>query len=153
MLPLLRNKLPEVKTFVVGANSLPLLEDFANNDVIITGFVPDIKYFLDRCRVNVAPLRYGAGTNGKILESLAAGLPVITTPVGVEGIADDRGMIVAATPEEFVDAVVKAYNDEGLWNSMSNSGRDLVKDRFAPDIVKKDIIDFLEPSSLREIMS
>ena len=153
MLPLLRNKLPNVKTYVVGANSLPLMEDFASHDVIITGFVPEIKYFLDRCRVNVAPLRYGAGANGKILESLATGLPVITTPVGVEGIADERGMIVAGSPEEFVDGVVAVYNDEQLWNSMSNRGRALIKDKFAPDVVKKDIIEFLEPTSLREIIS
>lgn len=153
ILPLLRDKLPNVKTYVVGANSLPLLEGFANDDLIITGFVPDIKYFLDRCRVNVAPLRYGAGANGKILESLATGLPVITTPVGVEGIADERGMIVAGSPQEFVDGVVTVYNDEQLWNSMSNSGRALIKDRFAPDVVKKDIIEFLEPTALREIIS
>jgi len=153
ILPLLKKKLPNVKTYVVGANSLPLLEDFANDDVIITGFVPDITYFLDRCRINVAPLRYGAGTNGKILESLATGLPVITTPVGVEGIADERGMIVARSPEEFVDGVVAVYNDEQRWNSMSNSGRALIKERFAPDVVKKDIIEFLEPASLREIMN
>jgi glycosyltransferase involved in cell wall biosynthesis len=153
ILPLLKSRLPNVKTYVVGANSLPLLEDFANDDLIITGFVPDMKYFLDRCRVNVAPLRYGAGTNGKILESLATGLPVITTPVGVEGIADERGMIVAGNPEEFVAAVVAVYNDEQLWNSMSNSGRALIKEKFAPDVVMKDIIEFLEPTSLKEIIS
>jgi glycosyltransferase involved in cell wall biosynthesis len=143
ILPLLRDKLANVKTYVVGANSLPLLENFRNDNLIITGFVPDIKYFLDRCRVNVAPLRYGAGTNGKILESLAAGLPVITTPVGVEGISDERGMIVAGNPDEFVDGVVEVYNDEQLWNSLSNSARALIQDRFAPDVVKKDIIELL----------
>jgi glycosyltransferase involved in cell wall biosynthesis len=143
ILPLLRKRLPGIKTYVVGANSLPLLEDFANEDVIITGFVPDLNFFLNRCRVNVAPLRYGAGTNGKILESLATGLPVVTTPVGIEGIADERGMIVATSPEEFVDAIAAVYSDEQLWNSLSSSGRALIEDRFAPDVVKKDIIEFL----------
>lgn len=143
ILPLLRKKLPNVKTYVVGANSLPLLDDFANDDLIITGFIPDIKHFLDRCRVNVAPLRYGAGTNGKILESLAAGLPVVSTPVGVEGIADERGMIVAANPDEFVNGIVRIYNDETLWNSLSNGGRTLIKERFAPEVVKDSILEFL----------
>ena len=45
ILPLLRKKLPNIKTYIVGANSLPLLEDFANDDVIITGFIPDLKHF------------------------------------------------------------------------------------------------------------
>ncbi len=144
ILPLLRKKLPNIKTYIVGANSLPLLEDFANDDVIITGFIPDLKHFLDRCRLTVAPLRYGAGTNGKLLESLAAGLPVITTRVGMEGIADERGMIVAADPEGFVDGIVRLYNDEALWNSMSESGRALIESRFASQVVKEDILEFLE---------
>ncbi len=153
ILPLLRKKLPNIKTYIVGANSLPLLEDFANDDVIITGFIPDLKHFLDRCRLNVAPLRYGAGTNGKILESLAAGLPVITTPVGVEGIADERGMIVAADPEEFVDGIVRLYNDETLWNSLSERGRALIKSKFSPEVVKEPILEFMEPASRKEIMN
>jgi glycosyltransferase involved in cell wall biosynthesis len=132
---------------------LPLLEDFANDDVIITGFIPELKHFLDRCRLNVAPLRYGAGTNGKILESLAAGLPVITTPVGVQGISDERGMIVAADPEEFVDGIVRLYNDETLWNSLSESGRALIKSRFASEVVKEPILEFMEPASRKEIMN
>ena len=145
ILPLLRKKLPNTKTYVVGANSLPLLEDFASDDVIITGFVPEIKHFLDRCRVNVAPLRYGAGSNGKILESLAAGLPVVTTPVGVEGIADEKGMIVAADPEAFVDGIVRLYSDETLWNSLSDSGRTLIEKRFSPEVIKQQILELLEP--------
>ena len=153
ILPLLRKKLPNIKTYIVGANSLPLLEDFADDDVIVTGFIPDLKHFLDRCRLNVVPLRYGAGTNGKILESLAAGLPVITTPVGVEGIADERGMIVAADPEEFVDGIVRLYNDETLWISLSENGRALIKSRFTPEVVKEPILEFMEPASRKEIMN
>lgn len=141
ILPLLRKKLPNIKTYVVGANSLPLLEDFAGDDLIFTGYVPNLKSFLDRCKLNVAPLRYGAGTNGKILESLAAGLPVITTPVGVEGIADGRGMIVAENPEDFVDGIVRLYYDEVAWNSMSDRGRALIASRFAPDVVGEKIFE------------
>lgn len=153
ILPGLRKRLPNVKTYIVGANSLPLLEDFASDDVIITGFVPGIKYFLDRCRLNVAPLRYGAGSNGKILESLAAGLPVITTPVGVEGIADERGMIIAANADEFVDGIVRLYNNEALWKSFSEAGQALIRNRFAPEVVKETILQFLEPASQKEIIS
>jgi glycosyltransferase involved in cell wall biosynthesis len=143
IVPLLRKRLPGVKTFVVGANSLPLFEDFASDDVIITGYVPSLKPFFDRCRLSVVPLRYGAGTNGKILESLAAGLPVITTPVGVEGIADEKGMIVAENPEKFVEGIIRVYNDERLWKSMSDSGRALIEGRFAPEVVKPEILEFL----------
>lgn len=143
ILPLLKRKLSNVKTYVVGANSLPLLEDFASEDIIITGYVPSLKPFLNTCRVNVAPLRYGAGTNGKILESLAAGLPVITSPVGAEGIADERGLIIAEEPEEFVDGIVRLYNNEELWNSMRDNGQALIENRFTPRVVREKIAELL----------
>ena len=136
ILPLLRKKLPGVKTYIVGSNSIPLLEGFASDDLILTGYVPSMQPFLDSCRVNIAPLRYGAGMNGKVLESMAAGLPVVATPVVAAGIASEvGGMLIAEDPEEFVDAIVRLYNDEQLWNSIRDQAYDLVQSRFTPQVI------------------
>ena len=143
ILPLLRKKLPGVKTYIVGSNSIPLLEGFASDDLILTGYVPTMQPFLDSCRINIAPLRYGAGMNGKVLESMAAGLPIVTTPVVAAGIANQEGMLIAEDPEDFVDAIVHLYNDEQLWNSIRTKAYDLVQSRFTPQVIAKQIDELL----------
>jgi glycosyltransferase involved in cell wall biosynthesis/Tfp pilus assembly protein PilF len=143
ILPHLKSKLPGVKTYVVGANSIPLLENFANEDLILTGFVPTVQPFLDSCRVSVVPLRYGAGMNGKVLESMTAGVPVVTTPIVAEAIADDKGMMVAEDPEDFADAVAHLYQDEQLWNSIRDQAYDTIQKRFTPSVVAKEIDELL----------
>ncbi|MFX5714417.1 glycosyltransferase family 4 protein, partial [Acinetobacter baumannii] len=66
VLPLIHQKLPDVRLHVVGSNVPASIEALASERVIITGFVDDLQPLQDRMRVNVAPLRYGAGIKGKI---------------------------------------------------------------------------------------
>jgi glycosyltransferase involved in cell wall biosynthesis len=143
ILPYLKTKLPDVKTYVVGANSIPLLESFADANLILTGFVPTVQPFLDSCRVSVVPLRYGAGMNGKVLESMTAGVPVVTTPLVAEAIADDKGMMVAEDPEDFANAVAHLYHDEQLWNSIREQAYNTIQKRFTPAVVAKEIDELL----------
>jgi glycosyltransferase involved in cell wall biosynthesis/Tfp pilus assembly protein PilF len=143
ILPLLRKKLPGVKTFVVGSNSIPLLESFACDDLILTGSVPSMQHFLNSCRINVAPLRYGAGMNGKVIESMAAGLPVVTTPVVAAGISNNDGLMVAEDPEEFADAIIRLYNDEQIWNSIRDRAYEVIQSRFTPQVVAQEINELL----------
>ena len=73
--------------------------------------------YLDKCRVSVAPLRFGAGMKGKIGEALASGLPVVTTSIGAEGVGLINGehALIANDSEEFAGAVVRLYQDRFLW--------------------------------------
>ena len=76
-------------------------------------------------RVSVAPLRYGAGMKGKVVSSLAAGLPCVGTSIAVEGmtLVIGQDILVADTPEAFADAVVRVYQDEALWTRLSAAGQ------------------------------
>ena len=83
------------------------------------GYVPDPSIYFHRCRVFVAPLRFGAGMKGKIGHSMSFGLPVVTTSIGAEGmdLVDRKHALIADSPEDFARAVVELYGDERLWES------------------------------------
>lgn len=137
ILPMILKELPDLYLYIVGGNSIPLLQSLRSERVIITGYVPSTKPFLDHCRLSISPLRYGAGMKGKIGEALARGLPVISTSVGAEGFQFQNGTeaLIADTPEDFARAVIQAYSSESLWNQLSTNGLNLIEKRFSPDAV------------------
>jgi glycosyltransferase involved in cell wall biosynthesis len=100
------------------------------------GSVPSSVEYVSRARVSIAPLRYGAGLKGKVLEALACGTPVVTTAIGDEGYAASGNgcAIVARDAEEFSAAVRKLMVDEPLWTRMSARATKFAA-RYAPDCV------------------
>lgn len=123
IMPLLRQRLPGVRFYAVGSNTPAEIQALACEDVVISGFVDDLSPLLDKMRVSVAPLRYGAGIKGKIGSAMAEGLPVVATPLAAEGMSlvDGETILVAEGAEQFADAVVKLYQDESLWNRISQN--------------------------------
>lgn len=104
------------------------------------GGVPRSSVHVARARVSVAPLRYGAGLKGKVLEAMACGTPVVTTPIGDEGYGAGRAgaAIVTDDPREFAAAVRRLAEDETLWRRMSRCGREHAA-QFAPAAVGETI--------------
>ena len=100
---------------------------------------------LDRCRVSVAPLRYGAGVKGKVTESLAAGVPVVATPVAAEGIGltDGEHLLIGANSREFANRVIQVYTQKELWDRLSHGGRQAMH-RFSEETVRELIRTTLE---------
>jgi GT2 family glycosyltransferase len=93
------------------------VQALAGENVTVTGWVPAIEPYLRRARVSIAPLRFGAGVKGKIAEAIAAGLPVVTTSIGAEGmeLSDGDHALIADDPEAFAQAVVRLCTDDALW--------------------------------------
>lgn len=93
--PLIKHAYPQAVIFVVGSNPPSELFAYASDDVVVTGFVEDPSSYFEMAAVGIAPLQEGAGVKVKVLEMLEAGIPVISTPVGAEGIvADDLLTVV-----------------------------------------------------------
>ena len=132
-----RASLPAVELLLVG-NDAPK-EFAAYEGVRLLGYVPDIEPLLARARVSVAPLRFGAGINGKIGEALAHGLPVLTTEIGAAGLAlrDGEEALIADSPEALADATVRLYTDEALWRRLSENGYAHVERNFSPRVVRE----------------
>ena len=124
IMPLLRQRLPGVRFYAVGSKTPVEIQALACEDVVISGFVDDLAPLLDKMRVSVAPIRYGAGIKGKIGSAMAVGLPVVATPLAAEGmlLIYDESILVAEGAEQFADAVVKLYQNEPLWNRISQNG-------------------------------
>jgi GT2 family glycosyltransferase/SAM-dependent methyltransferase len=137
VLPLVRRALGSVPVAIVGSHPSPEVLALSEvEDVEVTGFVEDLTPYFQRYRLMAAPLRFGAGVNGKITHSLASGLPVVTTAIGAEGLAgvDGEHLLVADDLESFASAVASLYRDDGLWERLSANGRTLAAERFGPDV-------------------
>jgi glycosyltransferase involved in cell wall biosynthesis len=106
--------------------------------VEVLGYVPDLTGLLAYNRMSVAPLRYGAGVKGKVGQSIAFGLPVVTTKIGAEGMAleDGKHILIADEPEEFAAAVLRLATDDELWRRLQANGRDFIADSQSIDAVR-----------------
>ncbi len=138
ILPLVRNVIPDSMFFIIGSHPTKAIQKFDSRENIVTGWVEDLTPYFDQCRVLVAPLRYGAGVKGKILESMAHGLPIVTTSIGAEGIAleDGHNAMIADAPEEFAAKIVTLYTDEQVWSTCSRNGLQSINDRHSYTVVR-----------------
>ncbi len=66
----------------------------------------------------IAPLRYGAGLKGKVIESIAQGVPIITTDIGKEGITSKSIMLIANTEKDFIKSTIDLYTNKSLWENI-----------------------------------
>jgi glycosyltransferase involved in cell wall biosynthesis len=138
VLPRIRERLPGVKTYIIGSDPPPTIKSLAAEDLVITGFVPDVTPYFNGCRVSVSPLRYGAGVKGKVNLAMSHGLPVVATTPSVEGMHLTPGVdvLVADDPETFADAVALAYGDKALWTRLAEGGRENIRAHFSPELAR-----------------
>ncbi len=132
--PLVRAALPGVRLSLVGSDPPLAVRDLAADDVEVTGWVPSTVPYLDRARVSIAPLRYGAGVKGKIGEALSHGLPVVTTTIGAEGMGllDGEHALIADAPEAFAAAVARVHSDDAQWERLATAGRAHIEATLSP---------------------
>jgi GT2 family glycosyltransferase/SAM-dependent methyltransferase len=149
VLPLVQRRHPGTVLHVVGSNPSPDVLELAAETVEVHGWMPDLMPLHQRCRLSVAPLRFGAGVKGKVGESMAAGLPTVCTPVAVEGmqLVDGQHVLVAADASRFADHVVTLLEDDALWRTISEAGTSAVAQRFGPDVARTALADLLATAS------
>ncbi|HEX4885068.1 MAG TPA: glycosyltransferase, partial [Casimicrobiaceae bacterium] len=133
VLPLLRERLPGVRTYVVGSKVPATIRALAAPDLVVTGYVADIAPFFTGCRASIAPLRYGAGVKGKVNLAMSYGLPVVATSPAVEGmhLVPGEDAMVVDDPAAFADAIARVYCDEALWSRLARAGVENVRRHFS----------------------
>ncbi len=141
ILPLVQAECSGFKLFIVGDHAPPEIAAYASENVIVTGYLPEVDEIFHNCRVFVAPLRFGSGMKGKIGQALSYGVPVVTTSIGAEGMELENGCqaIIADGAREFADAVVNLYQDANLWQRLSDNGVEHVRRNFTPEVVEEKI--------------
>jgi glycosyltransferase involved in cell wall biosynthesis len=133
--PRVRARVPGVRFLILGSNPPAEVLGLAREGVEVVGYVPELAPYLDRCRLSVAPLRYGAGIKGKVVMSLSFGVPAVTTSVAAEGMGLRHGqeVLIADDAPAFADAVVRLYGDKDLWERLSANGLEFVRCRYSPE--------------------
>lgn len=128
ILPAVREKLPEARLQLVGANPPDWMRALANERIEVTGRVPDVAPYLAGAAVFVCPLRIGAGLKNKVLEALAMGTPVAATQLSVDGIAvRHQESALIAPVDQLAEAVIRLLGDEALSAKLSQRGRQLIE--------------------------
>lgn len=136
--PLIRKQLPQVELHVFGAYPSQKVTDLHNvkEGFLIRGRANSLDDVFDTTRVFLAPLRFGAGIKGKLMEAMLRGVPSVTTPVGAESM---HGKLpwngsIELEAKAFADAAVSLYNQEQLWGKSVENGTQLIQTRY----LKKD---------------
>jgi glycosyltransferase involved in cell wall biosynthesis len=91
----------------------------------LVGWVPFVEPYLHQARLSVVPLRYGAGTKRKLMQSLLAGTPSVTTPIGAEGmeVAHGKHLLVGEDAPSLAEGIERLLTDEELWSALAKAGR------------------------------
>lgn len=149
VMPVVRRELSDVQVTIVGSHPPPEVQALASPLVDVAGWVEDLQPLLDKSRVMVAPLRYGAGMKGKITQALSVGLPVVTTPIGAEGLEseDEDCMLIADEPRELAAHVIRVYRDDDLWRRLSDAGQATVTERCSTEMVSERLGQLLDDAS------
>lgn len=132
-LPLIRARVPDVTLTAVGKDPTPELLALAGPGVEVTGFVDDVRPYVDRASVFVCPLRRGAGIKNKILQAWAMQKAVVATPVSCGGLVLQPGLNlqVAESPSELADAICALLADPDRRAALGAAGRATVMEHYS----------------------
>ncbi len=133
IMPALWRTHPDAQVSIVGAEPPEELRALAGPLVHIAGHVPDLAQSYAEARVSVNPLRFGAGVKGKIVASLAVGLPVVTTPIGNEGIRLEDGVegLIGDTPDTIAAHIATLLDDDARCRDLAAAGAAVIARRFS----------------------
>ena len=119
--------------------------------VEVEGHVPDLRTLFERVRCTVAPLRYGAGVKGKVLDSFAYGLPCVMSKIAAEGLKLPEPLLwlVAQSPEEFADKIAALHQNLDLATSLADAGRRYIESSFGAALIQRQLGEVISAASAR----
>lgn len=132
--PIILKSCPKAKFTIAGQRPLPKVKALDNgHNIAVTGFIEDIAAIYTTATVVVAPLRFGAGTQNKVLEAMAKGVPVVSRNIGFEGldVAQGEGVFLKMSSQDFADQCIALLQDEHLRKQVGERGQEVIVNRFA----------------------
>ncbi len=134
--PLIRKQLPKASLSIYGAYPPPKAMQLNNpkEGFLVKGRAEDAYEVMQQARICLAPLRFGAGLKGKLLDAMECGTPSVTTALGAEGMCVELPWAgqIEQTPQAIADAAVALYNDEQAWGESQQNGLKIVRENFNP---------------------
>ncbi len=145
--PQVLEKLPEIKCYIIGSRPPAEILDLASDNVIVTGFISDdqLSAYYREIKMTIAPLRFGAGIKGKIVEALHQNVPIVTTPIGAEGLVGiDSCLAVANDSTDFAQKVVDLYQNEQELSRMASAGQEYCREHFSSRAAKRALSPYVD---------
>lgn len=145
--PIIISRFPHIRLQIIGDTQGYELNKFTEiNPITFTGLLKDPRQSIGHSWLSVVPLRIGAGTRLKIIESMALGTPVVSTSKGAEGldIQDGKNIMIADDPGEFAQKVIQILLNPNLRNELSKEGLKLVSEKYNSKVMGKKISNLLE---------
>jgi len=147
ILPLIREISPDVCLTIAGSNPPEEVRRLESEFIKVTGRVSDqqLSAFYENHRVAIAPLRFGGGVKGKVVESMLKGLPMVTTKVGSQGLkATAKDLVIAYSECEFADKVIELLIDEKKWLQQRDFGETFFIENFSSKKIKNKLKKILQ---------
>jgi glycosyltransferase involved in cell wall biosynthesis len=143
--PLIRKQLPKANLKIYGAYASQKVNQLHNKKegFLIKGFAEDVNEVMQQAKVCLAPIQFGAGLKGKIVDAMLNGTPSVTTSVGAEGMFGnfEANGFIEDTPEEFANKAIQLYQDENIWNEKRQNGFQTINQRFNKNNFQKEFLD------------
>ncbi|OEK08722.1 glycosyltransferase [Flavivirga aquatica] len=146
--PLIRTQLPKAELHIYGAYASQKINQLHNEKqgFLIKGFAEDVHVVMQQAKVCLAPIRFGAGLKGKLVDAMKNGTPCVMTKVAAEGmfgVLDSNGF-VEDNPETFADKAVELYTDESIWSDKQQNGYEIINMRFNKEEHQQNLISRIE---------
>lgn len=140
--PLIKKRIAKAKLWIVGKNpTIEILNLAKKKDVFVESAIEDIRDAFGRASILLAPIRNGRGTKYKVLEAMAAKLPVVTTPLGIEGIEAEnkKQVLIAKTAGDLADKAVMLLKKSELEEKLAKSAFLLVKEKYNWQLISRNL--------------
>ncbi len=134
VLPLVRQQIPDVQFWIVGADPPPAVQELAGQPgVVVTGWVDSLVSYLQQATIAVAPMRCGSGIQNKVLEAMSCGAAMVVTPFALGGIevGDKETVLIGQDAVAFADHVVRLLQDPALRQRLAANARRMIEEKFA----------------------
>ena len=146
--PLIRKQLPKAELHVYGAYASQKVNQLHNDKegFLIKGFAEDVNAVMQNARVCLAPIRFGAGLKGKLVDAMKNGTPCITTSIGAEGMFGDiePNGFIEDNPELFTNKAISLFQNETIWKAKVENGFEIVNQHFNKIKQQQKLIGFVE---------
>jgi glycosyltransferase involved in cell wall biosynthesis len=140
--PEIKKQVPEAELHIYGAYAPQQILQLNNKKegFIVKGWAENAERLMQTYRVQLAPLRFGAGLKGKLFDAMRFGLPSVTTEIGAEGICGNLpfGGEISYSTKSFVDSAVLLYSEKNNWQKAQKNGFRIIEERFQKELFSED---------------
>lgn len=142
-----RKKRSDINLHIYGAYANQQVLEFHNPKecFFVHGRADNAHEVIQKAKLLLAPLRFGAGIKGKFIDAMEVGTPSVTSTIGIEGISESEQWpgLVANTPNEIIDAINKLYDDENSWVNKQQKGAELLENKFHSNLYSSNFVNKL----------